>query len=113
MFQPPNYFLVNFDSMPIELQKYFLNIHMERLRGVLSVIQLMEEKRGHAIEITRDQLEGLSIEIARQISFTGKRYEEKGVDMNRETILVKIYGETLGKIVAEHKWALLNALETL
>lgn len=106
-------FLVNVDSVPIELQRYFLNIHMERVRGVLSVLQLMEEKRGHAIEISRDQLESLSLEIARQISIIGKRYEERGVDVNRETLLIKIYGETLEKIVAEHRWAPLNLLETL
>jgi len=103
--------LENFDSAPPELQRYFVHTHMERLRGILSVIQLMEEKRGRAIEITLNQLEDLSLEIARQISIVAKQYEKKEVDMSRETLLVKIYSETLKKIVAEHKWPPLRALE--
>lgn len=106
-------FLENFENVPPELQRYFLHIHMERLRGILSVIQLMEEEQGRNIEITREQLEGLSLEIAKQISIVGKQYEEKKLDINRETLLVKIYCETLRKIAAEHKWPPLKALEEL
>ena len=106
-------FLVNFDVVPPELQRYFLHIHMERLRGILSVVQLMEEKQGRHLEITRDQLEDLSLETARQTSIIGKGYEQKGLNMSRETLLVKIYSESLRKVIAEHDWILLNTLKNI
>ena len=106
-------FLENFENVPPELQRYFLNIHMERLRGILSVIQLMEEKRGRNIEVTREQLEGLSLEIAKQIPIVGKQYEKKELDTNRETLLLKIYGESLRKVIAEHHGTPLDAFRSI
>ncbi len=104
-------FIVDFEVVPPELQRYFLHVHMERLRGILSVVQLLEEKQGNHLELTRDQLEALSLEAARQTAIIGKSYEHKKLNMNRETLLLKIYSESLKKVLAEHNMALLNTLQ--
>ncbi len=108
-------FIIDFTAVPPELQRYFLHIHMERLRGILSVVQLMEEKRGRHLELTRDQLEALSLEVAKQTSIIGKGYEHRKEELNmsRETLLLKIYGESLRKIIAEHSGTPLDALKNI
>jgi len=97
-------FIEDFDKTPPHLQKYFLQFHIERLRGMLSVFQLIGRKRGEPIKITSDELKELAHEIARQMAQVGKRYEGTGAAMNRETLLITIYSEALKEVMTKSKW---------
>ena len=97
-------FIEDFEKMPPHLQKYFLQFHIERLRGMLSVFQLLGKKRGEPINVTSAELKELAQEIAREVAKVGKRYEETGATMNRETLLITIYSEALKEVMAENKW---------
>jgi hypothetical protein len=99
-----NLFIEDFDKTPPYLQKYFLQFHIERLRGMLSVLQLIGKRRGEPFQVNSDELEELAEDIARQMARVGKRYENTGVTMNRETLLITIYSEALKGIVTEDKW---------
>ena len=99
-----NLFIEDFEETPAHLRKYFLQFHIERLRGMLSVFQLIGKKRGKPIKITSDNLKELAQEIARQMSKVGKRYEKTGATMNRETLLITIYSEALKEVMVENKW---------
>ena len=97
-------FIEDFETTPPHLQKYFLQFHLERLRGMLSVFQLIGKTRGEPIKITSDELKELAQEIARQMSKVGKRYETTEATINRETLLITIYSEALKEIMTEDKW---------
>lgn len=97
-------FIEDFEATPPHLQKYFLQFHLERLRGMLSVFQLIGKKRGEPIKVTSDELKELAQEIARQMSKVGKRYETTEATINRETLLITIYSEALKEIMTEDKW---------
>ncbi len=99
-----NLFIEDFEKTPPHLQKYFLQFHIERLRGMLSVFQLIGKKRGEPIKVASDELKELAHEIARQMAKVGKRYEETGEAMNRETLLITIYSEALKEVMTESKW---------
>lgn len=99
-----NLFIEDFDKTPPHLQKYFLQFHIERLRGMLSVFQLIGKKRGEPIKVSSDELKELAQEIARQMANVGKIYEKTGATMNRETLLITIYSEALKEVMAENKW---------
>ena len=99
-----NLFIEDFEKTPPHLQKYFLQFHIERLRGMLSVFQLIGKKRGEPIKVTSDELKELAQEIARQMAKVGKRYEKTGAAMNRETLLITIYSEALKEVMTENKW---------
>lgn len=71
---------------------------------MLSVFQLVGKKRGITINVTSDELKELAQEIARQMAKVGKRYEKTGATMNRETLLITIYSETLNEVMTEEKW---------
>lgn len=97
-------FIEDFETTPPHLQKYFLQFHIERLRGMLSVFQLIGKTRGEPIKVTSDELKELAQEIARQMSKVGKRYETTEATINRETLLITIYSEALKEIMTEDKW---------
>jgi len=99
-----NLFIEDFEKTPLHLQKYFLQFHIERLRGMLSVFQLIRKKHGESIKISSDELKELAHEIARQMAKVGKRYEITGATMNRETLLITIYSEALKEVMTEGKW---------
>ena len=97
-------FIEDFDKTPPHLQKYFLQFQIERLRGMLSVFQLIGNKRGDSIKVTSDELKELAQEIAGKIAKVGKRYEKTEVVMNRESLHITIYSEALKEIMTESKW---------
>jgi len=97
-------FIEDFETTPPRLQKYFLQFHIERLRGMLSVFQIVGKTRGEPIKVTSDELKELAQEIARQMSKVGKRYETTEATINRETLLITIYSEALKEIMTEDKW---------
>lgn len=99
-----NLFIEDFEKTPPQLQKYFLQFHIERLRGMLSVFQLMGKKRGEPIKVASDELKELAQEIARQMAKVGKRYEGKGETMSRETLLITIYSEALKEVMTRDEW---------
>ena len=99
-----NLFIEDFKRTTPKLQKYFLQFFIERLRGMLSVFQLVGKTRGGPIEVTSDQLKELAQDIARQMTVVGERYEKMGTEMNRETLLITIYSEALKEVMTTSKW---------
>ena len=106
-FEPTSSLVIeDFEKTPPNLQKYFLQLHIERLRGMLSVFQLIGTKRGDSITVTPHELKDLAYEIAKQLARVGKKYEKiEGKTLNRETLLVTIYSEALNIVMTESKWA--------
>lgn len=99
-----NLFIEDFENTPPHLQKYFLQFHIERLRGMLSVFQLIGKNRGEPIDVTSDELKELAHEVARQMAKVGKRYERTGATLNRETLLIAIYSEALKEVITQSRW---------
>lgn len=97
-------FIEDFEKTPANLQKYFLQLHIERLRGMLSVFQLIGKKRGDPIIVTPNELKDLAHEIAKQLAHVGKKYENIVESLNRETLLVTIYSEALNTVMTETRW---------
>jgi DNA-binding transcriptional ArsR family regulator len=99
-----NLFIEDFENTPPHLQKYFLQFHIERLRGMLSVFQLIGKNRGEPINVTSDELKELAHEVARQMAKVGKRYERTEATLNRETLLIAIYSEALKEVITQSRW---------
>jgi len=97
-------FIEDWEKTPLDQRRYFVHSHMERLRGMLSVFQLIAEKQGRNIDVSSEEIKELAQSIAGRISIVGEKYERTEVDMDRETLLVRIYSETLKIVMAESKW---------
>ncbi|MGD2066053.1 MAG: helix-turn-helix domain-containing protein [Candidatus Bathyarchaeota archaeon] len=97
-------FIEDFEKTPVNLQKYFLQLHIERLRGMLSVFQLIGKNRGDPITVTPNELKDLAYEIAKQLAHVARKYENIVASLNRETLLVTIYSEALNIVMTKSKW---------
>jgi predicted transcriptional regulator len=97
-------FLEDWDRIPLDLRRYFVHSHMERLRGMLSVFQLMAEDQRRNIEVNSEEIKELAQSIASRIAVIGEKYEKVKADIDRETLLIRIYSETLAAEMAESRW---------
>ncbi len=97
-------FIEGWEEIPPDLRRYFVHSHMERLRGMLSVFQLIAEEQGRNIEVRSEEVKELAQTIAKRIAIVGERYENTKVDVDRETLLIRIYSETLRTEMTGNKW---------
>lgn len=98
-----NLFIEDYKKALPKLQKYFLHTHMERLRGMLAVLQLVAEKQEKSIQISPYELQDMAEEIANLLPEIARRYEETQIGENRETLIIRIYAESL-KSIFKGRW---------
>jgi len=99
-----NLFIEDYKKAPAGLQRYFVHTNIERLRGMLSMLQILAEKRNKSIEITREELKDMAQEIANRLPEVAKKYENTQTDATRETLNIRIYSEALKSVMREDKW---------
>lgn len=99
-----NLFIEDYKKAPPGLQKYFVHTNIERLRGMLSILQILAEKRNKKIEITKEELNDMAQEIANRLSVIAKKYENTQTDATRETLNIRIYSEALKSLIKEDRW---------
>ena len=87
-------FVIDLDKMPQEISRYFFPINIERIRGVISTLQIVTRSRDH---ISSPMLESLADILARNLVEVAENYEERDVDLDREKFTVKLYREALLK----------------
>jgi len=97
-------FIEDYKEASPKLQKYFVHTHVERLRGMLAVLQLFVEKKGKSIQISPYELRDMAQEIANLLPEIAKKYEHMQMDTNREILQIKIYSEALRSIISKGKW---------
>ena len=110
-------FIEDYRHIPKDLKKYFLSIHMERLRGVLSTLQLIGDMTS-AFQTLRktweqtvkipsdfDLLSELGNESLKYMTQIGQKYENMMTDLDAETMMTKIYSEALKAIISSSVWA--------
>jgi len=110
-------FIEDYKHIPEDLKKYFLSIHMERLRGVLSTLQLVGDMTSAFQTIRKtweqtvkipsdfDLLSELGNESLKYMTQIGQKYENMMTDLDAETLLTKIYSEALRAIISSGVWA--------
>lgn len=94
-------FIEDYKKASPKLQKYFLHTHVERLRGMLAVSQLVEKK---SIQISSHELRDMAQEIANLLPEIAKKYKLTRMDANRENLQIKIYSEALKSLISKGKW---------
>lgn len=109
-------FIEDYKHIPDELKKYFLSIHMERLRGVLSAFQLVGDMTSAFQTIRKsweqtvkipsdfDLLTELGDDSLKYMTQIGEKYEKLTTDLDAETLLTTIYSEALRAIITSGVW---------
>ena len=94
-------FIVDPDCMPEEAKRYFLEMQIEHLRGMLSVFKLYNK----ISEIPSENLEELAEAMLRQLKTVGERHvEEEAKNGDAESLIVKIYAEALANLTKQKEW---------
>jgi len=94
-------FIVDPDFMPEDARRYFLEMQIEHLRGMLSVFKLYNK----ISEISSESLEELAEAMLRQLKIVGQRHvEEEARNEDAESLIVKIYAEALASLTKQKEW---------
>ena len=94
----------NFTKAPKRLQNYFVHINIERLRGALSLLQLLNEKEEVGFNITKEELREMAQEIANHQVSAARKYEEVKIEASAESLCIRIYSEALRSLMKDQKW---------
>ena len=95
-------FIEDWDSTPSEQRRYYVHSHLERLRGILSVLELLTE--GQEMPLVSSDVEALAESTARRVSAIAERFGCEDPSTDREALLIKIYAETLREELEEGRW---------
>jgi len=87
-------FIPQFDHIPEESKKFFIEMQMQYLRGVVTALHL-HEKEGSRLELSSEIMEKLSVQILKEIADIGKKYEKWETSDDRERVFLKIYSGAL------------------
>ena len=101
-YEPKTLLLIeDWDSTPQDQRRYFIHAHLERLRGMLSVFALTNRDAA----LSTNELEALAEDIASRVSAVAERHLGDDYEGDRESLMIRIYSETLGDIMAEKRWS--------
>ena len=97
-------FIEDWEATPLEQRRYFVLSHIDRLRGILSVFELLAEERHDNLLIKTAEVELLAESLARRISKVADRHTGDDPARDREALLAVIFAETLREELATGNW---------
>jgi len=92
--------IINPDSIPKDVQRYFIRIQIEHLRGMFSVFQLYH----HVSEVSSGTLEKLALAMLKQLKIVGQKHLKDTIPEDAESLRVKIYAEALTNLTQQKEW---------
>ncbi len=93
-------FIVDPAHIPEDVQRYFIRIQIEHLRGMFSVFQLYH----HISEFSSKTLEKLAIAMLKQLKIVGQKHMKDMARGDAESLRVKIYAEALANLTKQKEW---------
>ena len=94
------FFIVDYDRIPNDAKRYFIQTQILHLRGIFTAFQLNH----HFSSVSPETLEKLAVAMLKQLENTGRKRAEEGPIENAETMKVKIYVEALGSLMKQDEW---------
>lgn len=101
-------FIEDWNATPLEQRRYFVLSHMDRLRGILSVFELLAEEKKEILLIKTHEVESLAESLAKRISTVAERHSTDDPNIDREALLAVIFAETLREELATGGWSSLT-----
>jgi predicted transcriptional regulator len=101
-------FIEDWNATPLEQRRYYVLSHMDRLRGILSVFELLAEERKLTLLIKTQEVESLAESLAKRISTVAERHLAADPNLDREALLAIIFAETLKEELATGDWSSLT-----
>jgi len=94
-------FIVDPEKIPEDAKRYFLQVQIEHLMGILSVFKL----RHQLLQISSEKLEELAKVMLEQLKIVGQRYIDQEAETgDSESLEIKIYAEALARLTKQREW---------
>ncbi len=94
-------FIIDPDSIPEDIKRYFLDMEMEHLRGILAAFKLKNE----ISRFSADDLKRLAERLLRQLKIAGgKHVKEKTRGEDAELLKIEVYAEALANLTKQREW---------
>lgn len=94
------FFTVNYDRIPNDVKRYFIQIQIVHLRGLFTAFQMQHRFFG----VSPITLEKLAVAMLKQIENTSRKHTKEKAVENAETLKVKIYAEALESLTKQEEW---------
>lgn len=98
------FIIASYDQTPNELKRYFIQMQIEHIIGILAALQCVH---AHFFDIQSETLEELAIILWKQLEQTCKKYEGKKFVEKAENLKITIYADALKRLSTLPEW---NAL---
>ncbi len=92
--------IIDPDSIPKDVQRYFIRIQIEHLRGMFSVFQLYH----HVSKVSSETIEKLALAMLKQLKIIGQKHLKDTARGDAESLRVKIYAEALADLTKQEEW---------
>ncbi len=92
--------IVDPECVPNDVRRYFIQVQIEHLRGMLSVLQLYH----HVTKFSSKTLEELAVAMLKQLKAIGQKHLKEERTEDAETLKVKVYAEALASLTKQKEW---------
>ena len=100
-------FIVDYDRIPNDVKRYFIQTQIIHLRGIFTTFQLQHRFFG----VSPTTLEKLAEAMLKQLENTGRKHIKEKPVKNTETLKIKIGAEALANLTKQKEWRSLFQLE--
>jgi len=90
------YFVADYGKMPLDLKRYFLDVNLERLRGVFAILRAL---KGIKITLSSAEMEKLADRISFSVAEVAKEYQARPFTGGRESLIMSLYGDALQRVI--------------
>jgi DNA-binding transcriptional ArsR family regulator len=92
--------IVDPEHIPKDVQRYFIRMEIEHLRGIFSALQLYH----HVSKVSSRTLERLAEAMLKQLKIVGQKHVKDMASEDAELLKVKIYAEALANLTKQREW---------
>ncbi len=102
-----NFIIATYDRTPDNIKRYFIQMQIEHVIGILAAIQCI---RSQFFDIHSETIEKLALMLWKQLERTCKKYESIKVIETAESLKIKIYTDALNNLTKSPEWKALLPL---
>jgi len=102
-----NFIIVTYDRTPDNIKRYFIQMQIEHVTGILAALQCV---RAHYFDINSETIEKLAVMLWKQLEQTCKKYKDNNVIETAESLKIMIYADALNNLTKSSEWKALLPL---
>jgi hypothetical protein len=96
-----NFIMATHDQTPDNIKRYFIQMQIEHVIGILAAIQCI---RSQFFDIHSETIEKLALMLWKQLEQTCKKYEHNSVIETAENLKINIYTDALNNLTKMSEW---------